>query len=311
MSNLRRALLTGVLALPFLTPITVAADAVVGCVTRADQAPSSASRARGTSARDDGSEKAYRAELARLAKGDRTTQKAAGKPGGGGGGGGATGGTLRVYVHVINKGSSAAQGNLPDSMISSQLTVLNKAYAPTGWQFTLGSTDRTTNASWYDLTAGSPAEKAMKGALRKGTAADLNIYTANLGGGLLGWATFPSDYTSAPSMDGVVVLDQSLPGGTAAPYDQGDTATHEVGHWVGLYHTFQGGCTKSGDLVADTAPEKSPAFGCPVGRDTCRGDGVDPITNFMDYSDDGCMTTFSGGQDTRMDAQLSTYRIGK
>jgi len=229
----------------------------------------------------------------------------------------ATGGVVNVYWHVINNGTSLSQGNIPDSQITQQMNVLNAAYNPWGWVFNRVQTDRTTNASWYTCSGGS-CETQMKNALRQGSAADLNIYSNNMGGGLLGWATFPSSYASQPKMDGVVILFSSVPGGTAAPYNLGDTATHEIGHWMGLYHTFQGGCAKSatggGDLVSDTNAERSPAYGCPVNRDSCSGPrfpGLDPIRNFMDYTDDSCMNAFSTGQDGRMDAQFTAYRYGK
>ncbi|MEQ1503132.1 MAG: zinc metalloprotease [Myxococcota bacterium] len=223
-------------------------------------------------------------------------------------GAGIAGAAINVYVHVITNG---ALGNVSAQQITDQINVLNAAYAPWGWSFTLISTNFTNNAAWYTMSPGSANESAAKAALRQGTADDLNIYLASPGGGLLGWAAFPWDYAFNPTNDGVVLLNSSLPGGSAVPYNLGDTGTHEVGHWMGLYHTFQGGCSKNNDFVSDTNRESSPAFGCPVNRNTCVQAGNDPITNFMDYTDDSCMNTFTSGQDVRMDSIFTSYRFGQ
>lgn len=218
------------------------------------------------------------------------------------------GGTINVYFHVISQGPGVANGNVTDQMIQDQIAVLNAAFANSGFSFVLANTNRVTNAALFNLKMGSKTERQMKEALHQGDADDLNIYTCNPGGGILGWATFPWDYARNPAQDGVVLRFSTLPGAGAAPYNLGDTGTHEVGHWMGLHHTFQGGCSSTGDYVADTASERSAALGCPEDRDTCAGSGLDPIKNFMDYTDDSCMDRFSAGQDARMDSQFRLYR---
>lgn len=221
---------------------------------------------------------------------------------------------IDVYMHVIT--NTKGEGRMSDKTIKAQIDVLNAAYAPGNYHFNLVNTSVTANDDWFTVSPDnfrSKTESEMKSALRQGSADDLNMYTANIGQGLLGWATFPSDYTRAPEMDGVVVLYSSFPGGSARNYNEGDTGTHEVGHWMGLYHTFQGGCSGSGDGVDDTPAEKEAAYECPsLGSvDSCSSPGVDPVTNFMDYVYDSCMVEFTSGQFSRIDEMFGAYRANK
>jgi len=224
--------------------------------------------------------------------------------------------TIPVWIHVINLGPGYENGDVPDRMIRDQITVLNATFAGerggalTGFGFQLVGVTRTTNADWFFMGFNSQAENRAKAALRRGDAGTLNIYTID-GGPFLGWATFPKNYESQSSSDGVVIDFRSMPGGTAVRFDLGFTATHEVGHWLGLYHPFQNGCSTNNDYVDDTPAERYPARGCPVGIDTCthpKDPGIDPIFNYMDYSDDACYTEFTEGQARRMQAAWLTFR---
>lgn len=232
---------------------------------------------------------------------------------------GATTDVIQVWVHVISAGAGFANGELSDTAIRNQIRVLNDSYngrtggANSGFGFELAGVTRTTNPAWFaNFAYDFATELEAKSALKVGGPSTLNIYTVD-GGPWLGWAYFP-DIVNDPAyanLDGVVLDWRSLPGGNFTLYSEGDTATHEVGHWLALYHTFDGRCGRNGDYVADTPAEFSPAFNCPVGRDTCAGaaqPGLDPIHNFMDYTADACMYEFTPGQVARMQAAWAAFR---
>jgi hypothetical protein len=230
--------------------------------------------------------------------------------------------TIKTYVHVLHDGP---EGRLSERTIRDQIAVLNAAYATRGFRFEMvpgvagnPNPDYTDNAAWFN-----DDELGYKTALKEGSGDDLNIYT-NSGAGYLGYAYYPTIVgTPYEILDGVVLAYGTLPGANQPGisdipgfiYNLGDTGVHEVGHYLGLAHTFEGRCSAYNDGVEDTPAEKSPDFYCTVGRNSCK-DGnallsLDPIHNFMDYSDDLCLIEFTPGQAERMSLQWALYRQGR
>ncbi|KAF3919519.1 Ulilysin [Dactylellina cionopaga] len=225
--------------------------------------------------------------------------------------------TVETYFHVIASDETEANGMVPDDKLQKQLEVMNEHYKSTGIKFDLKDTTKTVNKEWATSSVDendTKVELAMKKALRKGGYDALNVYFRPLGDGLLGICVFPDAIEKGSDefwLDGCQVLHSSVPGGSTENYNLGATATHEIGHWLGLFHTFQDGCD-GGDQVDDTPAEASPASGCPTGRDTCTGTkypGADPIRNFMDYSYDNCMDQFTAGQTTRIFQFWDKFRV--
>jgi Pregnancy-associated plasma protein-A. len=225
--------------------------------------------------------------------------------------------TIQVYFHVINRGPGLANGDVPEYVLDNQIAVLNNSFsgmtggANTSFRFVKAcAAIRIYKPEWFQMTSDSIQEREAKSQLRRGGANALNFYTVN---NSYGWARFPWDYASNPCLDGVAVPFTMLPGGSSAPFNEGDIGTHEVGHWLGLWHTFQetedgSECWPINDKVDDTPAHKNFIGGCPTGQDTCPNlPGLDPIHNFMQNASDACKYQFTNGQSAQMD-NMYAYR---
>ncbi len=234
---------------------------------------------------------------------------------------------IPVVVHILTRTNGV--GDITDAKVLSQIKILNDDFRAvagsnggpgfdTRIQFRLATIDpsgnptsgitRTANNSWFNDSG------SYWNSLAWDPGRYLNIYT-NQASGALGYVPYlPQSGPAGANSDRVVVLWSSFGdnGPIGAPYNKGRTTTHEVGHYLGLYHTFDGGCgsvsncSGSGDLICDTNRESSPSFGCPSNKSSCGSS--DPVTNYMDYSDDLCMNQFTDNQSNRMRCTLMNYR---
>ena len=242
---------------------------------------------------------------------------------------------IPVVVHIIMD-DTCQQGAVSDALVHSQIDILNEdflALATTNGEngidfriaFHLATEDangepttgitRSCNSIWFDDSGRYYDDLAWD------PHKFLNIYT-NSAAGYLGYVPFlPADNNGSfvgRTTDRVVALwsafGRDAPYGP--PYDQGRTVTHEVGHYLGLEHTFNPqnqcgsavapACYSDGDLICDTPVQQSPNFGCPIGEQSCSS--LDPIANYMNYTADLCMQEFTLEQARRSRCTLQYYR---
>lgn len=240
--------------------------------------------------------------------------------------------TIPVVVHVIHSGESVGTGrNIPAARILEQIDRLNDDFrrtnsdavnTPNGFsavdteiEFCLATTDPNGQAttgivrhSYPNISNQNYIESTIKPQTYWNSNLYLNIWTVELSGGLLGYAYLPTPTMVGSDVDGLV-LNYEYVGDNIIVGSQGRTATHEIGHYLGLAHiwadfTNTGGCTND-DGISDTPEQDAEYYGCPSGAQFSCGN-ADMHMNYMDYVNDNCMNAFTQGQSNVMRAVLAT-----
>lgn len=217
--------------------------------------------------------------------------------------------TIPIAVHIIRYDDGS--GDISNTTIDQQIDVINNNFSSTPFQFSLQSIDRTDNTDW----AACYYISAVKESLAVDPEKTLNLYFCpeKGPGGLTGYSNFAHHGNETNTkLDGPVVYSGTVPNGSEQNSNLGNTASHEIGHYLGLYHTFEGyDCDGDGDYIPDTPSQSSPTYDCPDYKDSCPlTNGEDPYHNFMDYSFDICRTEFTHDQSDRMQDIVQIYRKG-
>jgi len=221
-----------------------------------------------------------------------------------------------LYRHLVEIDPETGEGNFSDAIIQEQMDILNNDYSGRGeyhnmnWRFSLRNVTRVANERWFQYMG--IMELIYKPRYADDVYHNLHIYTGWMNGGVLGMCFFSYMFPENSSMHGCLINYQSMVHGGATPYDSGQTAAHEIGHHLGLFHVWQGRCIAPwSDRVDDTPPQYTNSRLCPDPiPQSCTPGQYDNIHNFMDYSDDDCRWYFSEGQSARSDVVIATFHPG-